>query len=167
MREWLTTRQNPLNATQQISSAPQRLIEAHILRTQALNRTIHTAIHQQTDAIRDALNTLGSHTQSQTLVVQTVNTNRNKEKLEQLLPKSSSGIRRQKGSGSGSIHWRTININGKNYQQPYYHYEFRSKGERLIKSSKYIPKRLISQVQRLEEEKAPVLEILKVLGVGL
>ena len=167
MREWLTTRQNPLNTTQQISSARQRLIEAHILRTQALNRTIHTAIHQQTDAIRDTLNTLDSRIQSQTVVIQTVDTNSNSHKLKQLLPKSSSGIRRPKGSGSGSIHWRTTTINGKNYQQPYYHYEFRSKGDRLIKSSKYIPKRLISQVQRLEEEKAPVKEVLKVLGVGL
>lgn len=83
------------------------------------------------------------------------------------LPQSSSAIRRPKGFGSGSIHWRTITIDGKDYPQAYYHYEFRSKGDRLVKSSKYIPKCLIDQVQSLEEEKVPVKEVLKLLGVGL
>jgi hypothetical protein len=39
------------------------------------------------------------------------------------------------------------------------------KRDRLIKSTKYIPKQLLLQVQKLEQEKAPVREILKVLGV--
>lgn len=39
------------------------------------------------------------------------------------------------------------------------------RGDRLIKSTKYIPKRLLPRVQGLEQEKAPVREILKVLGV--
>lgn len=83
---WMLTAQNPLNtATNSISPEVLGLVEAHLKRTQALNRSIHTAIHQQTDAIREALSTLGSLTQSQTIVVQTVNTNRNKEKLERLL----------------------------------------------------------------------------------
>ncbi|WP_200819447.1 DNA N-6-adenine-methyltransferase [Tolypothrix sp. NIES-4075] len=73
--------------------------------------------------------------------------------------------RRRKGDGSGNIHWRTITKNGKDYQEAYYHYEFWNGGDRLIKSTKYIPKRLLTRVQGLEQEKAPVREILGVLGV--
>jgi phage N-6-adenine-methyltransferase len=76
-----------------------------------------------------------------------------------------SPSKRRKGDGSGSIHWRTITRGGKDYPQAYYHYEIWSGGDRLVKSSRYIPKRLLPQVQRLEGEKAPVKEILKVLGV--
>ncbi|BDA71537.1 hypothetical protein CAL7716_057030 [Calothrix sp. PCC 7716] len=72
---------------------------------------------------------------------------------------------RHKGEGSGSIHWRIITKNGKDYPQAYYHYEFWSDGEREIKSTKYIPKRLLSQVQNLKKEKAPVKEVLELLGV--
>ncbi|MEO1432933.1 MAG: hypothetical protein AAFV71_28485 [Cyanobacteria bacterium J06633_8] len=78
-----------------------------------------------------------------------------------------SPSKRRKGDGSGSIHWRTITRGGKDYQQAYYHYEFWKDGDRLTKSSKYIPKRLLSQVQRLEAEKAPVREILQLLGINL
>ncbi|MHC5778774.1 hypothetical protein [Nostoc sp.] len=35
----------------------------------------------------------------------------------------------------------------------------------MVKSSKYIPKRLVNRVQELEQEKAPVKQILQVLGV--
>jgi len=56
--------------------------------------------------------------------------------------------------------------------QAYYHYEFWNEGDangwrsyRLIKSTKYIPKRLLTQVQQMEQDKAPVREILGVLGV--
>ncbi|BAY22859.1 hypothetical protein NIES2100_26230 [Calothrix sp. NIES-2100] len=78
---------------------------------------------------------------------------------------SPSKMRRNKGEGSGSIHWRTITKNGKDYQQAYYHYEFWSEGDRLVKSSKYIPKRLLKRVQQMEREKAAVRDILHVLGV--
>jgi hypothetical protein len=54
--------------------------------------------------------------------------------------------------------------NGKDYPQAYYHYEFWNGGDRLTKSSRYIPKRLLSQVQKLDADKAPVREILQVLG---
>ncbi|WP_208766898.1 hypothetical protein [Nostoc flagelliforme] len=74
-------------------------------------------------------------------------------------------MRRNKGEGSGSIHWRTVTKNGKDYQQAYYHYEFWSAGDRLVKSSKYIPKRLLKRVQQMEQQKAGVREILKVLRV--
>jgi hypothetical protein len=79
--------------------------------------------------------------------------------------KSPSKTRRRKGYGSGSIHWKTITRNGKDYPQAWYHYEFWEEGDRLIKSSKYIPKRLLAQVTRLDAQKAPVKEILKLLGV--
>jgi hypothetical protein len=78
--------------------------------------------------------------------------------------KNSPSKRRDKGEGSGCIYWRTITKNGKDYQQAYYHYEFWDSGDRLVKSSKYIPKRLLDKVQELEEQKAPVTKILEVLG---
>ena len=49
--------------------------------------------------------------------------------------------------------------------QTWYHYEFWEEGDRLSKKSRYIPKRLLSRVEKLEAEKAPVREILKLLGV--
>jgi hypothetical protein len=78
--------------------------------------------------------------------------------------KSPSTTRRHKGEGSGSIHWKTITRNGKDYPQAWYHYELWSEGDRLIKSTKYIPKKLLKQVQQLNLEKVPVREILKLLG---
>ncbi|MBS3030714.1 MAG: hypothetical protein HCA25_00315 (plasmid) [Dolichospermum sp. DET50] len=80
---------------------------------------------------------------------------------------SPSKMRRHKGEGSGNIHWRTITKKGKDYPQAYYHFEFWTQGDRLVKSSKYIPKRLIHRVEQLEQEKAPVKDILQVLGVEL
>ena len=80
---------------------------------------------------------------------------------------SFSPSKRRKGDGSGSIHWRIITRGGKDYQQAYYHYEIWSGGECTTKSTKYIPKRLLSQVQRLEAEKAPVKAILQLLGINL
>lgn len=91
-----------------------------------------------------------------------------KEQLE-IFPsnKSPSTKRRHKGDGSGSIHWKTITRNGLDYPQAWYHYEFWDKGDRLVKKSKYIPKRLEERIQKLEEEKAQVREILNILGVKL
>ncbi|BAZ36670.1 C-5 cytosine-specific DNA methylase (plasmid) [Calothrix sp. NIES-4101] len=76
-----------------------------------------------------------------------------------------SPSKRRKGDGSGSIHWRTITRGGKDYPQAYYHYEFWNGGDRLVKSSRYIPKKLLAQVQKMEMEKVPVREILGLLGV--
>lgn len=81
--------------------------------------------------------------------------------------KSPSKMRRHKGEGSGSIYWKTISRNGKDYPQAWYHYEFWSEGDRLVKKSKYIPKRLEQRIQKLELDKAPVREILNILGVKL
>jgi len=95
-----------------------------------------------------------------------ISPSKNEKHLEISPSKNSpSKTRRSKGDGSGSIHWKTITRNGRDYPQAWYHYEFWEQGDRLVKSSKYIPKRLISQVQRLEQEKAPVREILKILEV--
>lgn len=80
---------------------------------------------------------------------------------------SPSKMRRDKGEGSGTIHWRIITKNGKDYPQAYYHYEFWNEGSRLIKSTKYIPKRFLSRIQELEAHKAPVREVLKLLGVKI
>ena len=83
--------------------------------------------------------------------------------------KSRRKKQRQRGKGNGYIHWRFSQ--GK-YKQAYYHYEIWAKpcglkenGKRKIKSSKYIPKRLVAKVQMLEKGKAPVKKILDVLGV--
>lgn len=73
--------------------------------------------------------------------------------------------KRQQGYGAGYIECKPIKRSGKEYPQYWYHYEFWDKGDRLVKSSKYIPKGKLAQVQQLEEQKAPVREILKVLGV--
>jgi phage N-6-adenine-methyltransferase len=78
---------------------------------------------------------------------------------------SPSKRRRRKGQGSGSIHWRTITKNGKDYPQAYYHYEVWSQGNRIVKKSKYIPKQLLPFVQELDAAKVPTREILQLLGV--
>ena len=83
---------------------------------------------------------------------------------EQTSPPSTK--RRKQGYGAGYIECKPIKRGGKEYPQYWYHYESWKKGDRLVKSSKYIPKGKLAQVQRLDEQKAPVREILKVLGVG-
>ncbi|MBE9168649.1 hypothetical protein IQ238_14430 [Pleurocapsales cyanobacterium LEGE 06147] len=45
----------------------------------------------------------------------------------------------------------------------YYHYELWEKGDRLVKSCEYIPKGMRSQIQKMNDEKALVEDILKVL----
>ena len=42
---------------------------------------------------------------------------------------------------------------------------FGVRADRLAKSSKYIPKRLLNRVQQMEREKAAVKEILQLLGM--
>jgi hypothetical protein len=71
------------------------------------------------------------------------------------------GKRRQKGLGSGSIHWRIMTRNGKDYRQAYYHWK-----EDGRKRTKYIPKQLLLVVQLAELSKPPVIEILRLLGVA-
>ena len=70
--------------------------------------------------------------------------------------------RRKKGTGSGYINWREIEKNGKNYKQTWFHYELWNKG-RQIKSCVYIPKKMRSQIEKMNTEKVPVEDILEVL----
>jgi ParB family transcriptional regulator, chromosome partitioning protein len=58
VEHWLTTYQNPIE--QSIPSSLSAAAKAYIESSQALNRTIHTAIHQQTDSLREALKFLES-----------------------------------------------------------------------------------------------------------
>lgn len=73
----------------------------------------------------------------------------------------SKNSRRKKGTGSGYINWRTIKKNGKDYKQTWFHYELWDKG-RQVKSCVYIPKKMRSQVEKMNNDKVPVEEILKV-----
>jgi hypothetical protein len=77
----------------------------------------------------------------------------------------TSKRRRDKGKGSGWIQCKPIKRSGKEYQQYWYNYEEWREGDRLTKKSRYIPRRLLTRVEKLEAEKAPVREILEVLGV--
>ena len=90
-----------------------------------------------------------------------------KTDMEIVLPvgRTSSTKRRSYGEGTGRIHWRTITKkNGKQYQQPWYDWQFKSGKKKVFKST-YIPKKVLPQVQQLEAQKAPTKKILKVLGV--
>ncbi|PSF33897.1 hypothetical protein C7H19_19430 [Aphanothece hegewaldii CCALA 016] len=87
---------------------------------------------------------------------------------------SPSKTRRVKGEGSGSIHWKPCKRKDKatgqvigEYLQPWYHYEIWEEGDRLVKKTAYIPQRLLSEIERMEEEKAPIREILRVLKVNI
>jgi hypothetical protein len=79
-------------------------------------------------------------------------------------PMSHRFKKRKKGYGTGYIECKPIKRSGKEYQQYWYHYEEWREGDRLSKKSRYIPKRLLARVEKLEVEKAPVREILEVLG---
>ncbi|MEC4816445.1 MAG: hypothetical protein SAK29_24730, partial [Scytonema sp. PMC 1069.18] len=61
---------------------------------------------------------------------------------------------------SGSIHWRTLTKNGKDYPQAHYHWK-----ENGHKRTRYIPKRLLGVVIEAKAAKRPVIEILRLLGV--
>ena len=74
----------------------------------------------------------------------------------------SKNSRRKKGMGSGYINWRVTKKNGKNYKQTWFHYELWDKG-RQVKSCVYIPKKMRSQIQKMNAEKIPVEDILEVL----
>ncbi|MGL5075787.1 MAG: hypothetical protein ACRDBG_08080 [Waterburya sp.] len=79
--------------------------------------------------------------------------------------KSPSKSQRRRGEGSGSIHCKPIKRGNKEYKQYWYHYEIWKSGDRLTKKSRYIPKRSLARVEKLEAEKAPVRKILEVLGM--
>ena len=71
--------------------------------------------------------------------------------------------KRKQGEGTGYIECKPIKRSGKEYKQYWYHYEEWREGDRLTKKSKYIPKARRSQVERLNNDKALVVDILRVL----
>ena len=71
--------------------------------------------------------------------------------------------KRKQGEGTGYIECKPIKRSGKEYKQYWYHYEEWKDGDRLLKKSRYIPKRLLARVEKMEAEKVSVREILKVL----
>jgi hypothetical protein len=68
--------------------------------------------------------------------------------------------RRPRGHGSGQIRQRQSH----GTLQYWYHFELWKDGDRLIKSTAYIPKGKLEQVQLMEQEKRPVAEILALLN---
>ncbi|OYD99963.1 hypothetical protein [Nostoc sp. 'Peltigera membranacea cyanobiont' 232] len=105
----------------------------------------------------------------QSKITPSKNSPSNDVKQSEITPSKNnpSKTRRHKGLGSGSIQWKTITLHGKDYPQAWYHYEFWKDGDRLVKKCKYIPKRLLSRIEKLEADKAPVRDILSVLRVKL
>ena len=72
--------------------------------------------------------------------------------------------KRKQGYGGGYVECKPITKNGKQYKQHWFHWEEWREGETVIKKSRYIPKKLVSKVERMNNEKAPVEKILRVLG---
>ncbi len=86
---------------------------------------------------------------------------------EQASPPSTKNLKRakrQQGYGAGYIECRKVKRGSKLYSQFWYHYEFWQGGDRMTKKSKYIPKRLVPKVERMNGNKVPVAEILKILN---
>ena len=78
-------------------------------------------------------------------------------------PSSNLPGKRPRGKGgSGSIYWRTVTRNGKDYRQAYYHW--RDGGR---KRTKYIRSKLLGQVTEAVAQKLSVASILEILGVVL
>ncbi|AFZ38240.1 hypothetical protein Sta7437_4802 (plasmid) [Stanieria cyanosphaera PCC 7437] len=82
---------------------------------------------------------------------------------EQLTPPSNK--KRKQGCGTGYIECKPIKRSGKEYKQYWYHYEEWREGECIDKKSKYIPKRLVQKLEKMDNEKQPVRIILELLEV--
>ncbi|MFM6407866.1 MAG: KilA-N domain-containing protein [Microcystis sp.] len=163
--EWMTTAQNPIQPQQpQIPSELLKEINTHLKTLEALNKVMHTTVHQHTGIIRAALGIL------ETPGVSTELGGNKAESVPKLPPSKpqtagrNPAVRRLKGEGSGSIYWRTYTRNGRQYRQAFFHYELWEGGDRLIKSCKYIPKEKIAAIQDLQTQKASIVEILRVLS---
>ena len=70
-----------------------------------------------------------------------------------------SKTRRQKGEGSGTIFYRTVTRNGRDYQQAYY--KWRENGKQ---KTQYLPNKLLDKVIEAESRKLPVKDILVLLA---
>ncbi len=77
---------------------------------------------------------------------------------------SPSKKRRPKGDGTGLLFEKPVTRNGKQYSQWWYQWHIKQRGE-WIKRTKYVPKKLVGNIKRLEQQKAPVREILALLRV--
>ncbi len=80
---------------------------------------------------------------------------------EQVNPPSTK--KRKHGYGGGYIECKSITRNGKQYKQYWFHWEEWREGDRIIKKSRYIPKRLVPKVEKMNNEKVSVRRILRVL----
>ena len=95
----------------------------------------------------------------------------NQDKSDELIsinrgeqPTPPSTRKRKQGQGTGYIECKPIKTSaGKEYQQYWYHYEEWREGARVTKKSKYIPKNKRAQIQKMNNDKVSVEEILKVL----
>ncbi|NJO65611.1 MAG: hypothetical protein HC836_48290, partial [Richelia sp. RM2_1_2] len=129
----------------------------------------YTSVQKQPPSVLTVEQTSSTQSHKQppsVLPVEQTSSTQSHKQPPSILPvkQTSSTTRRSRGEGTGRIHWRTITKkNGKQYQQAWYDWQH-CKGKTISKST-YIPKRLLSQVQQLEAQKAPVRKILKVLGV--
>jgi KilA-N domain len=56
--DWMTTGKRPISQTENYADSLLPTAKAYIESSQSLNRTIHTAIHQQTDSLKQALEVL-------------------------------------------------------------------------------------------------------------
>lgn len=82
------------------------------------------------------------------------------EQFRSIVPYQAPSLnRRPRGYGSGQIRQRQSH----GTVQYWYHFEIWKDGDRLVKSTAYIPKAKIQQVQVMEQEKRPVTEILALL----
>ena len=74
--------------------------------------------------------------------------------------------RRAKGKGTGFIEERLVKRGNKQYKQYWFHWQKTEPGKRRVfATSKYIPKRLVAKIIEKNNQKLPVREILKSLGV--
>jgi hypothetical protein len=80
-------------------------------------------------------------------------------------PTPPSTRKRKQGDGTGYIECKPIKRGGKEYQQYWDHWEEWREGDRARKKSRYISKRLVQKVEKMEAEKVLVREILVVLGM--
>ena len=71
--------------------------------------------------------------------------------------------KRKQGEGTGYIECKPIKRSGKEYKQYWYHYEEWQGGDRVAKKCRYISQRLVARVEKMNADKVPVEEILKVL----
>lgn len=75
----------------------------------------------------------------------------------------SKKTRRKKGEGTGYLAKYNFNRGGQTYEQYNYHWEIWRKGELVARKRKYVPKRLVEKIQKMEAEKVPIKDILFLL----